>query len=118
MFLDTINDLKILINEKTIEIETINERMQKLTWLNGLDETCLMLINDLISAAKDLKSSLIRQFISLDVLKKSQIALEEIANFKNAIDDLEETYEDLDSVFFFLPEIPEFVETTKRLSLI
>ncbi len=31
---------------------------------------------------------------------------------------LKESYQDLESVFFFLPEIAEFKDTTKQLSLI
>ena len=36
---------------------------------------------------------------------------------KNSIDELKESYEDLESVFFFLPKMPDFVETTTKLSL-
>ena len=77
-----------------------------------------MLTNDLISAAKDLHSSLVRQYISLDFLRKKGVAKEEIKEFKTSIDELKETYQDLESVFFYLPEMPEFVETTKQLSLV
>ncbi|MCA1751477.1 MAG: hypothetical protein LC670_06730, partial [Flavobacteriales bacterium] len=65
-----------------------------------------------------LHSSLLRQYISLGLLRKRGIAKEEIKGFKNSIDELKESFEDLESVFFFLPEMPEFVETTKRLSLV
>jgi archaellum component FlaC len=117
-FLDAILDMKKSIKDKTQRIYEVNENVEKLTWFNDLDEECLMLINDLISAAKDLRSSLIRQYISLDFLRKKGIAKEELKDFKNSIDELKETYQDLESVFFYLPEIPEFVETTKKLSLV
>jgi len=117
-FLDAILGLKESIRDKTKRIYEVNEDVEKLTWFNDLDEECLMLINDLISAAKDLQSSLIRQYISLDFLRKKGIAKEEIKDYKNSIDELKETYEDLESVFFYLPELPDFVETTKRLSLV
>lgn len=116
--LDAILDLKSSIKNKTKRIYEVNDNIEKLTWFNDLDEECLMLTNDLISAAKDLRSSLIRQYISLDFLRKKGIAKEEIKDFKNSIDELKETYQDLESVFFYLPEIPEFVETTKQLSLV
>ncbi|ARV08286.1 hypothetical protein BTO05_01010 [Winogradskyella sp. PC-19] len=116
--LDAILDLKSSIKNKTKRIYEVNHNIEKLTWFNDLDEECLMLTNDLISAAKDLRSSLIRQYISLDFLRKKGIAKEEIKDFKNSIDELKETYQDLESVFFYLPEIPEFVETTKQLSLV
>lgn len=116
--LDAILDLKKSIENKTKKIYEVNQNIEKISWLNDLDEECLMLINDLIAAAKDLRTSLIRQYISLDLLRKKGVAKEEIKNFKNSIDELKETYEDLESVFFYLPELPDFVETTKQLSLV
>jgi len=117
-FLDAIIDFKKILIEKSQIINNINERIEKLSWFNDLDDECLMLINDLISSAKDLRSSLIRQYISMNFLRKKGIAKEEIKDFKNAIDELKETYEDLESVFFYLPKIKEFIETTKQLSLV
>lgn len=117
-FLDAIIDLKSLLSSKTHRIYEVNTNIEKLTWLNDLDEECLMIINDLISAAKDLHSSLIRQFVSMNYLRKRGIVKEEIKDFRNSIDELKEAYSDLESVFFFLPEMPDFVETTKQLSLV
>lgn len=116
--LDAILDMKESIKDKTKRIYKINNEVEKLTWFNDLDEECLMLTNDLIAVAKDLRSSLIRQYISLDFLRKKGIAKDELKDFKNSIDELKETYQDLESVFFYLPEIPEFIETTKQLSLV
>lgn len=117
-FLDTINEFKAKLKDKTDKIQDINHRMEELTWYDNVDDECLMLMNDLISAAKDLRSSLIRQYVSMGLLKKRGIGKAEIKDFKNAIDDLKETYEDLESVFFYLPEMPNFKETTKKLSLV
>jgi Ni,Fe-hydrogenase I small subunit len=117
-FLDAMLDLKSSIKNKTKRIFEVNDNIEKLTWFNDLDDECLMLTNDLISAAKDLHSSLVRQYISLDFLRKKGVAKEDIKEFKTSIDELKETYQDLESVFFYLPEMPEFVETTKQLSLV
>jgi len=117
-FLDAILEFKTGLEEKTEKIYDINERIEKITWFNDLDETCLMLLNDLISSAKDLRSSLIRQYVSMNDLRKKGIAKEAIKDFKNSIDELKEAYEDLESVFFFLPEMPDFKETTSKLSLV
>ena len=117
-FLDAINRFKKTLITKTEKINNINEKLEKLTWFNNLDRECLLLINDLISSARDLKSSLIRQYISMDIIRKKGIAKEEIKDFKTSIDDLQETYEDMESAFFFLPEFNDFEETTKKLSLI
>ncbi len=117
-FLDTIIEFKTLLAKKTAEIYAVNGRMEKLTWLKDLDHECLMLMNDLISLAGDLHRSLIRQYIALKNIRAKGIAKNEIKDFKNAIDELRETYTDLESVFFFLPQMPDFVETTKKLSLV
>jgi hypothetical protein len=117
-FLDAILDFKKTLKEKSDKVYDINERIEKLTWLNNLSDECLMSINDLISVAKDLQSTLIRQYVSMNVLRTKGLAKEEVKDFKNSIDELKEAYEDLESVFFFLPEFKGFIETTKQLSLI
>lgn len=118
-FLDAINDFKRLLKAKSDRIYNINDRIEKITWFNdSVDEERLMILNDLISSAKDLRSSLIRQYVSMNLFRKKGIAKSEIKDFKNSIDELKESYEDLESVFFFLPEIPHFVETTKKLSIV
>lgn len=61
---------------------------------------------------------MIHQYVLMGKLRKNGIAKEEIKAFKNAIDELKESYEDLESVFFFLPKMPDFTDTTKKLSLI
>jgi len=117
-FLDSLLDFKHSLIEKTETIILFNNRIEKITWFNDLDEECLMLINDLISAIKDLHSSLIRQTISMNYLKQKGIVKEEIRDFKSTIDNLKENYQDLESIFFFLPKMPDFKETTKQLSIV
>lgn len=116
--LDKILEIKSGLKEKTNRIDDVNKRIEKLTWFNNLDEESLMLLNDLISSTKDLRTSLVRQYVSMNFYRKKGIAKEEIKDFKNSIDELKESYEDLESVFFFLPEMPEFLETTAKLSLV
>ncbi|WP_191860831.1 hypothetical protein [Hanstruepera ponticola] len=116
--LDAILDFKSNLKDKTQKIYDINQRIESITWLNDLDEECLMVLNDIISSAKDLRTSLIRQYISMNYLRRKGIAKEEVKDFKNSIDELKESYEDLESVFFFLPEMPDFIETTQKLSLV
>ncbi|MDE0472494.1 MAG: hypothetical protein OXH57_11190 [Ekhidna sp.] len=118
ILLDTILDFKSNLKDKTERIYDINEKIESISWLNDLDEECLMILNDIISLAKDLGTSLIRQYISMNYLRKKGIAKKEIKDFKNSIDELKESYKDLESVFFFLPEMPDFSETTQKLSLV
>jgi len=117
-FLDKIIEVKKTLIEKTEKIELINENLEKITWYGDLEEESLMIVNEIISLCKDLHSSLIRYYIRLSFLKTKGIAKNEIKNFKSVIDDLKEIAEDLESVFFFLPTMPDFKETTHKLSLI
>jgi hypothetical protein len=116
--LDAILDFKKVFTTKTEKINDLVIKLEELTWCGDVDEECLMLINDLISSIKDLHSSLIRQYVSLNYIRSKNIAKEEIKNFKMAIDELKEISADLESVFFFLPEMPLFKNTTKQLSLV
>ncbi len=116
--LDAIIEIKKFFKDKTEKINSINEEIEKLTWFNDVNDECLILLNDLISSIKDAHSTLIKQYVSLNNIRTKRIAKEELSKFKSAIDDLKESYQDLESVFFFLPNIPDFKETTKQLSLI
>ena len=117
-FLDKILDFKQVFSAKTEKINSLVEKIEQITWFNNPDSDSLILINDLISSVRDLRSSLLRQYISLNFIRTKGIAKDEIKNFKTAIDDLKEIASDLESIFFFLPNISEFKETTKELSLI
>ena len=98
-FLDAILDFKNLLKEKTDKLYHVNMQIEKLTWFNDLDNDCLMLINDLISSAKDLQSTLIRQYVSMNFIRKKGLAKDNIKDFKNSIDELKEAYEDLAPMF-------------------
>lgn len=117
-FLDAILVFKKELDVRSNKLDEINEKIERVTWFKNIDDDILILINDLISVAKDLHSSLLRQYIAMDKIRTQGIAKEEITNFKNALDDLKELAEDLESVFFYLPEMPDFREITQKLSLL
>jgi hypothetical protein len=116
--LDRILEFKKAFAEKTDKINTLIENIEQLTWFTDLDSESLKSINDLISSIRDLHSSLKRQYVSLNAIRSNGIAKEEIQNFKASMDDLKDVANDLESRFFFLPNIPDFEETTKELSLV
>jgi hypothetical protein len=117
-FLDKILELQKFLGEKTEKINFVNELLEKITWLNGINEECLIQINTVIGVAKDFHSTLIRQFVKLNFLRTKGIAKQAIKEFKYSIDSLKDAIADLESVFFSLPEIGEFNDITKELSLI
>lgn len=119
IFLDNILKLKSLLGDKTAKLNILNENLERLTWIDDtIDEECLKMLNDLIAGSKDLHSSLIRTYVRLNFFRQKGIAKEEIKQYKLAIDDLKEIYTDLESVFFFLPQMPEFKEISKEISLL
>ncbi len=116
--LDKILEFKRAFTDKANRINSLVEKIEQITWFNNLDNDSLMLINDLISSIRDLHSTLLRQYASLNFIRSQGIAKEEIKNFKASIDDLRDIAADLESRFFFLPNISDFQETTKELSLV
>lgn len=116
--LDKILKFKKTFTDKTNNINSLVEKIEQITWFNNLDDDSLMSINDLISSIRDLHSTLLRQYISLNFIRSKGIAKEEIKKFKASTDDLKDVAADLESRFFFLPNISDFQETTKELSLI
>lgn len=117
-FLDAVLDFKSMLADKTAKINDIVTRVEAITWLQLTDNETLMLVNDLVSQLKDLRSSLLRQYLSLDFLRKKGVAKTEIKAFKASIDDLLDVASDLESRFFYLPKIEGFEETTRELSLL
>lgn len=117
-FLDKIVEFKKKFSDKTDKLNSVVEKIEEITWFNRLDNDTLMSINDLISSIRELHSTLLRQYISLNTLRSKAIAKEEIKKFKLAMDDLKDIAADLESRSFFLPNIPGFQETSKELSLL
>ena len=115
--LDNILLLQNKLNDSSSNIEYINDRLDELTWLNNIDEDSLKQINNVIGSARYLHSILIKQYVSLSGLRKRGVAKEATKRFKSSIDNLRESINDIDSIFFALPQIPGFIETTKELCL-
>jgi|SRR5690554_4261156 len=115
LFLDEINDFNSLIINKTDTLSEINKSLEQLTWLNDLDEEDLMVLNDIIALGNDFYSTLSKLYSSLRNSAINETSEEGLKNFKIEIDNLKESCEDLDSVFFYLPSFSEFNETEINL---
>ncbi len=97
-FLDKILEFKRRFINKTNKINVLVEKIESITWFTNLDNESLMSINDLISSVRDLHSSLLRQYISLNFIRTKGIATEEIKNFKGSIDDLKDIKHKFESI--------------------
>lgn len=120
-FLDAVLKLKDTLSKSIGCIANLNTQFEEFTWkvnVDEIDEASLMAINDIISITKDLHSTLIRQYVNMAILRQKGIAKDEIKDFKYQIDVLKESFMDFESIYFNLPQMPQFTQTTKELSLI
>lgn len=118
LFLDKVLEFQSFLKDKTNRINTINSRIESLTWFENITDENLLAINDIISASRDLHTTLIRLYVRINNKKFRSIAKTDISVFKLALDDFREIFNDLESVYFLLPKMPEFIETTKQLELV
>jgi two-component SAPR family response regulator len=117
-FLDKILELQRFLGMKTHKINELNSLLEKITWINDLNDDCLKQLNELLAIAKDFHSTIIRQYASLNEIRKRGIAKESTKKLKEAIDNFKENIIDLEATFFLLPNFKGFTETTKELSLL
>jgi len=120
-FLDAVLKLKDTLSKSIGCIANLNTKFEEFTWkvnVDEIDEASLMAINVIISITKDLHSTLIRQYVNMAILRQKGIAIDEIKDFKYQIDVLKESFMDFESIYFNLPQMPQFTQTTKELSLI
>lgn len=114
--LDKILEFQNNIQDKADKINFVNSKFQELTWFSNIDDECKGLLRNLIISSKDLHSKMIRYYVSLNWAIKKGIATEAMKNFKLSLDDLKEYNQDLEDLFFNLPEDKEFTERVNMLS--
>ena len=117
-FLDAIPKFKKGLTYRTNIMEDIADNVDLISRMGKPSQAALKELNGLISVLRDWHSVMVRDYVSLNSIRKHNIAKGEIKAYKAAIDGLKEGYEDLESIYFFLPSIPEFKETTRDISLI
>ncbi|MEM6738215.1 MAG: hypothetical protein AAF620_19320 [Bacteroidota bacterium] len=101
-FLDAILQLKSNLADRIEKLSKLNDMLESLTWVEGeVGQEELLLINDLISACRDLHSALNRSYASCNSIRG--VARNEFKQLKNCIDDFKEVFEDVEAVYFYLP---------------
>lgn len=118
-FLDKILIFQNYLADKTAKVNMISLIFEELTWVDGnFSEDDLRMINEIISAGKDLRTTLIKRYIKINTNSLRSIASKEINLFKISIDNLTETYRDVEDVFFNLPNDSEMNDVINQFKLI
>ncbi len=114
-FLEAILEFKKELKYRCDKIDELYEAKSKLTCLQDRSKENLQIINDIIASLKNLHSALLLQLKAIQPIKEKGIAVKEIEDFELAISDVEESYDDLDYVFFRFPNDKEMQKITKEL---
>ena len=105
---------KSIVNRTELYNEIIKE-MEEFTWLT-LSESDLKILNDIIAFSRDIYSTEMETYNSSDAMIKWGISSVIIDKYRDSVETFKETYEDLESIFFFLPNNPDFIQANKELS--
>lgn len=115
--MDYILDFKSMLNEKTNRINNLIISLEALTWHGKPTDDDLLGIHEIIVLGRDFCNSLTKYYVLVNNnFKSRKIATAQIKEYKEALDDLKEVINDLESTFFILPEISEFQKSTIRLN--
>jgi hypothetical protein len=101
LLLDSINEIKKLLREKTKTIQNINECIAKLAWHHRLNEDYPQSIKGAIASTEQLYPSLLRNYTYLSSVVKKEIAGTELKAFKDSIDRLAFHCEDCKISYLF-----------------
>ena len=115
-FLDGINSFRSKLTERTENIRKLDELFSELTWFDLQNQEEEELLKNVISESVAFHSKAIKNFVTL---KKAfwnyKICREEISNYKNILDDLEESIFEVKEIFFTLRKDDEFNELMNSL---
>lgn len=107
--LDAINLTRLKITKMTSKLTNLDELFTKLSWLNITNSEEEILIKKVIIQAKKHHSNSLKNYILLkNTLSKDGICKIEIDNYKNSIDDFEDTVLEIEQIFFNLRKDDEF----------
>ncbi len=116
LLLDKILEVKEKINKKVSTLDVLVEKIERITWYDNFTDDDLKKISAIIDLSTILRNLWKIEYAKINKsLNQHNIAKKEIKDFKNALDDFEETYLDLGQVVFSLPNDIEFSDLTKKI---
>lgn len=115
-FLDGINNLRAKLVEKTEKIQKLDNLFSKLTWYDVKNQEEEDLMKKVISEALSFHTESIKNFVSLKKsFWKDKICRDEITNYKNTLDDFEDSIYEVKEIFFSLRKDSEFNDLMNSL---
>lgn len=115
-FLDGINNLRTKLVERTEKIKKLDDLFSKLTWYDLKNQEEEDLMQSVISKSLSFHSKSIKNFVSLKrSFWKDKICRDEITNYKDTLDDFEESIYEVKEIFFNLRKDSEFNDLMNSL---
>lgn len=114
--LDKIAEFNKSIQNKTDIINKINDRFEQLSWFDNIDDDGLKMIRKTIDFSVKVHYKLIKYYVKYGWTIRKQISTEVMRDFKNALDNMKEHNEDLEDLFFVLPNDPEMKSLAEELA--
>ena len=115
-FLDSINKLKVSLNNRVEKLKQIDSLFAQLTWVDIKSKEDEELIKKIIIDSKKFHSKLLRNYVNLkNSLWQSNICREEITCYKNILDDIEDSVFEIEQIFFSLITDEEFNNLLKSI---
>lgn len=117
-FLDSILELRKILDEKSETLEDIERQMVTITHIDHSDllEEDYESLRALITEAKRAYSVSMRFYAAIRGVRVKGIAREETTRFSDAVSMFKETTEGLELAFFTLPQTEGFKEVNDRLA--
>jgi hypothetical protein len=107
--LDGINDFRAKLVDRTEKIQKLDELFLQSTWYDIQNQEEEELLKSVITKSLSFHSKAIKNFVKLkNHFWKDNICRNEISNYKNALDDFEESIYEVDEIFFKLRKDDEF----------
>jgi len=107
--LDAINSTRTKIIKMSSNLSNLDELFTKLSWLELANSEEEILIKKVLAQAKKYHTNSLKNYILLkNTLFKDGICKIEIDDYKNALDDFEDTVLEIEQIFFVLRKDDEF----------
>lgn len=116
-FLDSINLTQDFLSKTTPSIIILTEKLEEFSWFENVTEQNKFLIKIALLASEELTKGLSKSYVVLKKLYQPKNVLkEELKQYKEAIENLQETTNDIEMVFFELPNDTEFKAINEKLA--